>query len=116
MSSYKIENFKKEMFTPLNTINRTPSGLAVQCSRSTLPVYELYQAPLKEGRPDSNLHGCKMIGFAEQMCKPHHVDYSNGLLKQLKKEIPDHNSCKDDFDKYKECYLSSIEYYIKQNR
>jgi hypothetical protein len=62
-----------------------------------------------------NKEMCKMVDFAEQMCKPHHVDYTIGLLKQLKKEIPYNNkSCKDDFDKYKECYLSSIEYYIKQ--
>ena len=47
-----------ELFTPLNIINRTPEGCPVQCSRATLLVNELYQAPLKEGRPDSNLHGC----------------------------------------------------------
>ena len=45
--------------TPLNIINRTPGGRPVQCSRATLLVNELYQAPLFEGRPDSNLHGCK---------------------------------------------------------
>jgi hypothetical protein len=47
------------MYTPLNIINRTPGGRPVQCSRATLLVNELYQAPLFEGRPDSNLHGCK---------------------------------------------------------
>ena len=56
----------------------------------------------------------KMIDFAEQMCKPHHVDYSNGLFKQLKNETPNNKQCKDDFEKYKECYLSSIHYYLTQ--
>ena len=50
---------KVNMITPLNIINRTPEGRPVQCSRATLLVNELYQAPLKEGHPDSNLHGCK---------------------------------------------------------
>jgi uncharacterized protein (UPF0335 family) len=45
--------------TPLNNLNRTPEGGAVQCSRATLPVNELYQTPPERGRPDSNLHGCK---------------------------------------------------------
>ena len=67
----------------------------------------------------------EMLLFADKMCKPHHVDYSIGLLgllnrqsvldvKHLKNEIPNNKSCKDDFQKYKECYISSVEYYIKQ--
>ena len=46
-------------FTPLNIINRTPKGHPVQCSRATLPENQLYQAPIKDGRPDSNVHRCK---------------------------------------------------------
>jgi len=45
-------------FTPLNIINWTPEGCTVQCSTATLLVNELYQAPLREGRTDSNLNEC----------------------------------------------------------
>ena len=47
------------IYTPLNIINRTPKGHPVQCSRATLPENQLYQAPIKDGRPDSNVHRCK---------------------------------------------------------
>ena len=47
--------------TPLNIINRTPKGHPVQCSRATLPENQLYQAPIKDGRPDSNVHRCKTL-------------------------------------------------------
>jgi hypothetical protein len=64
--------------TPLNIIKRTPKGCPVQftpelcsgvttnclrqfekCLRATLPINQLYQAPIKDGRPDSNVHRCK---------------------------------------------------------
>jgi hypothetical protein len=56
-------------FTPLNIINRTPKGHQVQCSSATLPENQLYQAPIKDGRPerdpkgvttlvDTNVHRC----------------------------------------------------------
>jgi len=60
--------------TPLNIINRTPFGCPIQCLRATLPINQLYQAPIKDGsaskacnlaapsgllrRPDSNVHRC----------------------------------------------------------
>ena len=65
---YIITGWLYTSFTPLNNLNRTSEGGAVQCSRATLlrsncasrnPVNELYQAPPERGRPDSNLHGCK---------------------------------------------------------
>ena len=58
-----VNNF----FTPLNIINRTPKGRPVQCSRATLPENQLYQAPIKDGRPDSNVHRCK--GVEEDVCR-----------------------------------------------
>ena len=42
----------------MNIINRTPFGCPVQCSRATLPENQLYQAPIFDGRPDSNVHRC----------------------------------------------------------
>ena len=60
-------------YTPLNIINRTPKGRPVQCSRATLPENQLYQAPIFDGRPDSNVHRC--IGRMGQ-CPwfPHKID------------------------------------------
>ena len=49
-----------------------------------------------------------MIDFAEKMCKKHHVDYSIGLLKQIKGEKTNNNSCKDDFSKYKDTYVKLV--------
>jgi len=46
------------VITPLNIINRTPEGRLVQCSRATLPVNQLYQAPIKDGHSDSNVRRC----------------------------------------------------------
>jgi len=48
------------MNTPLNIINWTPFGCPDQCLRATLPVNQLYQAPIFDGRPDSNVHRCKI--------------------------------------------------------
>ena len=48
-------------YTPLNIINRTPKGRPVQCSRATLPENQLYQAPIFDGRPDSNVHRCRIF-------------------------------------------------------
>ena len=56
-----FSNKKMEMYTPLNIINRTPKGHPVQCSRATLPENQLYQAHIKDGRPDSNVHRCKYV-------------------------------------------------------
>ena len=55
---YEVHNY---YYTPLNIINRTPKGHPVQCSRATLPENQLYQAPIFDGRPDSNVHRCKEV-------------------------------------------------------
>ena len=77
ISTYLSEIEEPEGFTPLNIINRTPEGRPVQCSSATLLVNELYQAPLKEGHPDSNLHGCTepSFGEAEQNKIEKYLDY-----------------------------------------
>jgi hypothetical protein len=56
----------------------------------------------------------KMIDFAEKMCDSNHLEYSFLLHKQLKNEKPNNTPCKDEFDKYKDCYINSIEYFVKQ--
>ena len=77
MSDTPVTNPSLPIFTPLNIINRTPEGRPVQCSSATLLVNELYQAPLKEGHPDSNLHGCTepSFGEAEQNKIEKYLDY-----------------------------------------
>ena len=56
----------------------------------------------------------KMIDFAEKMCDSNRLEYSFLLHKQFKNEKPNNTPCNDEFDKYKECYINSIEYFVKQ--
>jgi len=57
-------------FTPLKIYNGTPEGCLTRDSRATLPINELYQAPIKDGRPDSNLHRCKPTEIIERVEEP----------------------------------------------
>ena len=54
------------------------------------------------------------IDFAEKMCGSNRLEYSFLLHKQFKNEKPNNTPCNDEFDKYKECYINSIEYFVKQ--
>ena len=74
LSSGQIVYFEEDSITPLKIYNGTPEGCLTRDSRATLPINELYQAPIKDGsaseacnlaapmgllrRPDSNLHRC----------------------------------------------------------
>jgi hypothetical protein len=47
------------VYTPLNILNGTPSGVPLDVSRATLPINQLKSTVIKDDRSNSNVHRCK---------------------------------------------------------
>ena len=46
------------LFTPLNILNGTPSGVPLDVSRATLPINQLKSTVIKDDRSNSNVRRC----------------------------------------------------------